>query len=156
MIVSETLLSSRFQQYLFFIHGAQPDVSIFCWSSLFLMIIMSSDYWSCFHSWYVSMIPTRSTQQSSPASPCCCNSRPDGDNQFPEAQKTTRLPGRTSITSRESSKATSVPQQESTNPARPQVSPISAQTSPKTRGQRCRAQPENPARSLQAGGQKFI
>ena len=115
------------------------------------MIIMSSDYWSCFHSWYVSMIPTRSTQQSSPASPCCCNSRPDGDNQFPEAQKTTRLPGWTSITNRESSKATSVPQQESTNPARPQVSPISAQTSPKTRGQRCRAQPENPARSLQAG-----
>ena len=101
------------------------------------------------------MIPTRSTQQSSPASPCCCNSRPDGDNQFPEAQKTTRLPGRTSITNQESSKATSVPQQESTNPARPQVSPISAQTSPKTRGQRCRAQPGNPARWLQAGAKSL-
>ena len=67
------------------------------------------------------MIPTRSTQQSSPASPCCCNSRPDGDNQFPEAQKPTRLLGRTSTTTQKSSRATSVPHQESTNPARLQV-----------------------------------
>ena len=101
------------------------------------------------------MIPTRSTQQSSPASPCCCNSRPDGDNQFPEAQKPTRLLGRTSLTNQESSKGHKRSASGVNQPCKATSQSLLRSDISKDKEQRCRAQPGNPARWLQAGAKSL-
>ena len=101
------------------------------------------------------MIPTRSTQQSSPASSCCCHSRPDGNNQFPEAQKPTRLLGRTSLTNQESSKGHKRSASGVNQPCKATSQSLLRSVISKDKEQRCRAQPGNPARWLQAGAKSL-
>ena len=81
--------------------------------------------------------------------------QPDGNNQLPEAQKPTRLPGRTSPTYQESSKSHKCSASGVKQPCKASSQILLRSDISKDKEQRCRAQPGNPARWLQAGAKSL-
>ena len=79
------------------------------------------------------MIPTRGTQQSSPATSCCCLTNPTATTSSLKHRSPQGCQAGPRQHTKSRPKATSVQHQESNNPARPQVRSFSAQTSPRTR-----------------------